>query len=360
MRVTVAAWIGSANAGDELIFTALRTKLLARGAHVTAISTTPGSAHDKGVTEVGHLAPVAVISAIRSSDALVFGGGGLLQDQTSPFNLPYHLSRLAIARAAGTPRAAIGVGAGPLHTAVGRAQVRAALRGATAVSARDRGSVEVLRRAGVTDVRLAADLALSLPAPRVAAEDRICACLRPWRGPRGRLPVTTRARRDVTAAPMVDRLARGLDEAAGRLGLPVRLVAMQPGWDGLLHARVAERMRATVTVVRPPADRVLDVIAASRVVVAMRYHAAIAAVLAGRPAVVIGYDPKLVGIAEAMGPAARLLAWAPADLELLGAAMAGVAHEGADLPKVLADLRARERINDTVLDDLLEGVEVRR
>lgn len=360
MRVTVAAWIGSANAGDELIFAALRVKLLARGTHVTAISTTPATAYDNGVTAVGHLAPAAIIGAIRSSDALVLGGGGLLQDQTSPFNLPYHLSRLAIARAAGTPHAVIGVGAGPLRTAVGRAQVRAALRGAIAVSVRDRGSGEVLRRVGVADVRLAADLALSLPTPTVAADDHICACLRPWRSARGRLPVAIHSRRDVTAVGMVDRLARGLDEAAGRLGLPVRLVAMQPGWDDLLHARVAERMRADVSMVHPPATQVLDVIAASRVVVAMRYHAAIAAVLAGHPAVVIGYDPKLAGIAEAMGSAARLLAWAPADLDLLGAATAGVAGEGADLPAVLADLRARERVNDTVLDDLLDLAEARR
>jgi len=360
MRVTVAAWIGSANAGDELIFAALRDKLLARGTHVTAIGTASRTGRDTDVTVVGHRAPAAVIDAIRSSDAFVFGGGGLLQDQTSPFNLPYHLSRLAVARAVDTPRAVVGVGAGPLHTRVGRVQVRAALRGAVAVSVRDRASVQVLRRAGVADVRLAADLALALPAPAVTPTDRICACLRPWRTARGRLPVSLRVRRDVTPDTMVDRLARGLDDAAGRLGLPVRLVAMQPGWDDLLHARVAERMRSDVSVVSPRAERVLGEIAASRVVVAMRYHAAVGAVLAGRPAALIGYDPKLGGIAEAMGPAARLLAWTPADLDLLGAATTAVAEAGAGLPAVLAGLRERERVNDTVLDDLLDLAEARR
>lgn len=358
MRVTVAAWIGSANAGDELIFAALRHKLLARGTHVTAITTSPDRSTGD-VATVGHLAPAAVIGAIRSNDALVLGGGGLLQDHTSAFNLPYHLSRLAVARATGTPRAVVGVGAGPLHTAVGRVQVRGALRGVTAISVRDRGSVEVLRRAGVDDVRLAADLALSLPSPQVAVEDRICACLRPWRAARGHLPVGVRTRTDVTSDAMVDWLARGLDDAAARLGLPVRLVSMQRGWDDLLHRRVADRMRTDVTMLSPPTDHVLDVIAASRVVVAMRYHAAIAAVLAGRPATLIGYDPKLAGIAGAMGPAARLLAWTPDDLDRLGAATAEVAGCGDDLPAVLHDLRARERVNDAVLDDLLDLAEAR-
>jgi polysaccharide pyruvyl transferase WcaK-like protein len=104
--VTVAAWIGSANAGDDLIFGALRRKLHVRGTRVTAISTRPLHTARDGVDVVDHRDLPGIWRAIRASDALVFGGGGLLQDQTSSFNLPYHLSRIAMARAAGTPFAA--------------------------------------------------------------------------------------------------------------------------------------------------------------------------------------------------------------------------------------------------------------
>jgi polysaccharide pyruvyl transferase CsaB len=360
VRVTVAAWIGSANAGDELIFVALQRKLLARGAHVTAITTGPttaGACDD--VVRVGHLSPAA-LRAVGTGDALLFGGGGLLQDHTSAFNLPYHLSRMALAAALRTPRAVIGVGAGPLHTAAARAQVRRALRSAVAISVRDRRSFEVLRTAGVSGIRLAADLALSLPTPKAAADDVICACLRPWRAARGRLPVSTRRRSEITADHMVDRLARGLDDASGRLGMPVRMVALQPGWDDHLHRRVADRMHAPVTLTAPGSGQVLELIAASRVVVAMRYHAAIGAVLAGRPAALIGYDPKLSSLADAMGPSGRLLPWTRAGLDDLGAATAGVAQRTAGLPAVLADLRTRERVNDTVLDDLLASAEAAR
>lgn len=352
MRVTVAAWIGSANAGDELIFAALRRKLLARGAHVTAVTLRP-AAEDPAA--VGHADPVGLARAVRASDALVLGGGGLLQDQTSSANLPYHLSRLTLARLLGTRRAIVGVGAGPLRTAAGRAQVRRALRGVTAISVRDTASAEVLRSLGIGGVRVAADLAVSLPAPDVAPADVLCACLRPWRAGRTRLPVRTRVGTDITPTTMVDRLARGLDRAAGALGLPIRLVAMQPGWDDLLHARVADRLLADVELCSPPADRVLDVIAASRAVVAMRYHAGIAALLAGRPTTLVGYDPKLTALAGAMRGAARLLDWTPADLDHLGAATVVVAGTGgAGLAAALADLRARERGNDAVLDEVLE------
>jgi polysaccharide pyruvyl transferase CsaB len=359
VRVTVAAWIGSANAGDELIFTALRRKLLARGAHVTAI-TANGRRADDGVVRVGHLDATAVWRTVAGADALVFGGGGLLQDQTSSFNLPLHLSRLSIARATRTPRAVVGVGAGPLQTLSGRVHVRHALRGATAVTVRDRASARTLRRTGVHDVVVTADLALSLPTPRVAPADAITACLRPWRAGRTRLPVAVRASRDITPDAMVDRLARGLDDAAAALGLPLRLVAWQRGWDDLLHARIAERLRAPVTLLSPPPERIVAEIAASRVVVAMRYHAAIAAVLAGRPAALIGYAPKMAGIAEEMGPAARLVAWTPEALDSLADAVLAVTGRDRDLPAVLDCLRARGRGNDSALDDLLTRAEAAR
>lgn len=353
MRVTVAAWIGSANAGDDLIFAALRHKLLVRGSRVTAISTNPTATGRNGVDAVDHRNVPGVLRAIRDSDALVFGGGGLLQDQTSGFNLPYHLSRIAMARATATPFAVVGVGAGPLRTAVGRMQVRRALRGAVGVTVRDQGSLDLLRALGVGDVRLAADLAVSLPAPDVAPVDVICACLRPWRAARGRLPVSTRARSDVTPEPMVARLAAGLDGAASRIGLPVKLVALQRGWDDLLHERVAAKLSCPVDLVAPPADQVVGEIAASRVVVAMRYHAGIAAMLAGRPAVLIGYDPKLDGLAGVLGPAGVLLAWSHAALAGLGEAVeAAIAHTER-VPAALAELRSRDTANDEALDRLL-------
>jgi polysaccharide pyruvyl transferase CsaB len=360
VRVTVTAWIGSANAGDDLIFAALRRKLLARGTRVTAVSTHPEETADPHVTAIDHRAPMAVVRAIRDGDALVFGGGGLLQDQTSSFNLPYHLSRIVVGRAVGTPFAAVGIGAGPLRTAAGRWQVRRALRGAVGIAVRDEGSFDLLRSLGVPGVRLAADLALSLPAPDVAPADVVCACLRPWRAARGRLPVRTRARADITAEPMVARLAAGLDDASTRTGLPVRLVALQRGWDDLLHRRVAERMTAPVESVAPAPDQVLSQIAASRVVVAMRYHAGIGAVLAGRPAVLIGYDPKLDGLATALGPAARLLAWDRAALSELGPATAGVLPHAGRVPATLHRLRTREAVNDLILDDLLARAEAER
>ena len=137
-HVTVSAWAGSTNFGDELLLFALISKLRSRGVVVEAISTRPRlTERAHGVRAVSHRDLLAVDRTVRAGAALVVGGGGLLQDETSPLNLPYHLSRAWLARARKIPFAGIGLGAGPLRTRLGRGQVRRALRGAVGIAVRD-------------------------------------------------------------------------------------------------------------------------------------------------------------------------------------------------------------------------------
>ena len=140
-QATVAGWIGSANLGDELVFSVLRGLLADRGVAVSAPSLNPAetaATHD--VEAFGHLDPLALRRHLRAGDAMVFGGGGLLQDETGIWNLPYHLHRVRAANRAGTPWAGIGLGAGGLTTRLGRSQVRRALHGHTAIAVRDDAS----------------------------------------------------------------------------------------------------------------------------------------------------------------------------------------------------------------------------
>src|SRR5213594_2982087 len=119
--VLVAGWVGSTNLGDELVFSSLVRKLRARGIDVVAVSlATDATVRDHDVHAVGHLDAIALTRTLSRVDAVIVGGGGLLQDSTSPFNLPYHLARPVVARLRGRPVGAIGIGAGPLDGAVAR------------------------------------------------------------------------------------------------------------------------------------------------------------------------------------------------------------------------------------------------
>jgi polysaccharide pyruvyl transferase WcaK-like protein len=334
MHLGVAAWIGSPNAGDELVHAGLLRHLEALGADA----------------EVPARGALIARAAARRMDGLVLGGGGLLQDETSGANLPYHLAPVLAAR---VPVAGVGLGAGPLTTRIGRSLTRRALARTVALSVRDVASADLVAGIGARRPIVAADLALNLPRPEVEVEDVLVASLRPWGGGRHRLPVALRRR----SAAAVDethaaRAAAALDAAAERTGLAVRLVALEPPKDApLLHA-VAERLRSPVEVLRPAPLDVPAVVGAGRVVVAMRYHAGIAAALAGRPAVLLGYSPKVGGLGVDLD--ARTLPWDLADPSLLAAACVDALARPADrLASRLEALQARERGNRDVLEVLL-------
>lgn len=347
MRVLVSGWSGSTNLGDELVLAGL-LRLLA-GQQVTVVSVDPAATHRRfGVPALAPREAGRLVAAVRRAHLLVLGGGGLLQDETSPYNLPYHLARPALALAVGTPVVGVGLGAGPL-TRPGSRRAVGLLRRATAVSVRDPASRRLLADCGVPS-RLGADLALALDPVARPPEEVITVSLRPWTrqggggsprpGPRGLLPVGARRRHPLDVG-LVTALAAGLDALAERTGLGVRFVALQAERDDPVHARVAERMRTPTERRRPAVHDVVGEVAAGRLVVAMRYHAGIAAALGGRPAVLLGYSPKVDALAGELGAGAAGLPLAAPALADLPAAGLGVLGRGDDVGLARERLRSR-------------------
>jgi polysaccharide pyruvyl transferase CsaB len=349
----VSAWVGSTNLGDEMVFAAVAARLREAGAAVSVVSVDPASTRrdHPGVVAVPARNLRAVDAAVAEADGVVFGGGGLLQDKTSALNLPYHLSRLGLARLRRTPYVGLGLGVGPLETRLGRALARTAMRRARAVSVRDADSAALLGSTGVRRLRVTADPALGLPLPKVAARDRLVVSLRPWSAARGVLPASVRARRP-TPEGWLRASASSLDEAARATGLDVHLVALQADRDGPLHDAVADRMTTPATTVRPGLHEVVDEVATGRLVVAMRYHAGIAAVLAGRPTVLVGYSLKVDSLAAELGRAGAHRAWDPDGVRDLVGALDAVRGRDAEMRAVREGLRERERGNDAVLHAL--------
>jgi polysaccharide pyruvyl transferase CsaB len=357
MKVLVTAWIGSENLGDELVFSGLLRRLRTAGVAVTAASIDPPAttaAH--GVEAVPATDPRAVFTAIGHADAVLLGGGGLLQDETSPFNLPFHLSRPWLARLRRRPVAGIGLGAGRLDTRLGRSLVRSALRPAVAVSVRDRPSAALLRAFGVRNALVGADLALDLPNPRVEVEPFVAVSLRPWTGQRGRRPVARSSVGVTTPEWFFAETAAALDRVSSTTGLPIRLVALEGPKDDAVHRAVADRMTAPVSTSVPALGEVVDELARATAVVAMRYHAAIAAVLGGRPAVLIGYSPKVDALAAELGRGGALVPWSAEGLAQVPSLLDDVMPGAEDVVEARERLRERNRVHAEVVERLAAAV----
>ena len=309
MKVLVSGYLGQGNLGDEAIFSGLARGLAARGHTVRALSGSPAE------TRAAHGVPAwhrlrDLPWALGRADAVVSGGGGLLQDATSTRSLLYYLGVIRAARATGARVVVFGQSIGPL-SARGRRAVLAALAGLP-VAVRDAPSQRLLAEGGIDAPRFA-DAALALPLKR---SRRV-----------GGVLLVPRA--DVAGARAgLEAVARDAI-AAGR---PVGVVPLQSGAD----EEDADAIVAAVPGVErrhaDSADRALARCAEADLVVSARLHGLILAARAGVAHVGVAYDPKVAGfLAESGGAAAPV----PVDADALRRLAATAASPGPELGESL-------------------------
>jgi len=356
-RILVSGWVGAANVGDELIFRSLAGKLHSRGVQVQVMSTDPqATRHLHGVEAVGWYDAPGVVRAIVQSDGVILGPGGLLQDETSIWNLPAHLHRIFIAKMARTPVLGLGLGVGPLNSRLGRRLARAAL-GSTPITVRDTESAALAAETGLSDVTVTADMAFGLPIADVEPSDRIVASFRPFSGGGGIVPARQADLRSLGPNERVIAAATALDDLSHRTSLPIHLLGFEPERDAAHHRFIAERMTAPVTTAIATVDSAFEDVARARLVVAMRYHAVVSAIMAARPTVVIAYSPKVRAAAESLGSACLIIPNRP---DAFGAIADGVdlLNRDNEVADVREERRIAERGNDDALDHFLSQLQV--
>ena len=354
--VAVAGWIGSSNIGDELIFREIKRKLFQRGANPTAISIDASSTRaDHRCDSIEHGGPGdswALLRSLGAMSSLILGGGGLIQSETSPWNLPFHLSRVWSARARHLPWAGIGLGVGSMYGALGRTFVAATMRSAIGTTVRDEASATALRAIGVERVVVAADPVICADVETSSAHERIAVSLRRHnRG--GRKTARSQSESDLDMS-WVQSTATALDVLSAAWGLPIRFVAFQPDRDDVIHRAVADRMLSPFSFAPSSFDTVLDEVASSTFVVAMRYHAAIGALLGGVPGLLVDYSPKMRDLAADVGDGLQVISSEFLDADDLVHRLHTAERHASVLPDALSALRARETANGRMIDRLLE------
>jgi polysaccharide pyruvyl transferase CsaB len=349
MKVLVAAWVGSENVGDELLFACLRRRLEHFGAEVAVISKSPITTERlHQVRAIDHKDLRALHREVTRSHALVFGGGGLLQDGTSLLNLPYHLSRVEWAKACRIPFIGMGLGVGPLKFGVSSWLVKTALTGHRGLTVRDEASAQLLRQCGLSNIQVTADLALALEPGPATADDRIVLALRDYS--EGLIPARFRGRG--TSDEMEVKLAAALDEIQKRTRLHLRFLAFEGKRDEEFNRRVAARMSlSNFSFATPDVDTILEEMGRGRLTIAMRYHGGITSIVAERPVVLIGYAPKVSALATALGDDCRYLPHQPSAFEELPAlVVAMLGRNSTTLRSRRVRLQEAERLNHSILE----------
>lgn len=296
-RVVMCGYYGFANAGDEAILEAIHGNIDALNADIgiTVLSKDPEDTRRRyGYEAVSRFRPWNVLSTLRRSDLLIFGGGSLLQDRTSTRSLLYYVTVVRLAEWMGKKVMFYANGIGPVDKPANRRRVRRAALRADCLTLRDQNSAQELRAMGVerADLHVTADPVLtmnSIPAERARAlleeagvpleRPLIAVSIRNWKG----------------MDEFAPRLARSLDQISRAYGRSIVFVVMQYPNDMDVSRRVQELMEQPSWLLdgrwRP--EELMGVIGRSELVISMRLHTLIFSARMGVPLVGLVYDPKV-------------------------------------------------------------------
>lgn len=315
------------NAGDAAILEAMVKQIReieASAEILVASANPPGTLARYGVTEVRYDDIPALVSAARSADLLILGGGGLFYDYwgfpadqlltPDHAGLSFYTGFALLATLFGKPLAIYATSVGPLRTDDGRRFTRAVFEQADVITVRDRESESVLIGLGVAGERItvAADPAYALLAAPATHIDRIVdpgvdPIVDPMKGSAPDAPLLGVAVRewtlDVDSETWQRELARSLDHFVDRHGGTVLFIPFHKTVGDVSDVEIAERVRgrmrqqerARILSPEHTPQEISGLIGRCDVLVGMRLHSIIFARTHAVPFVAVSYDPKVHG-----------------------------------------------------------------
>ena len=352
--VLLVGAFGQGNPGDEALCAAFCAALVDHDV-VVASSDPVDTASRHGVRAIpGGALPTA--RAAAAADLLVIAGGTIFKTlHPSTGRPPTALLRnaaalVAGARSRGTRVAMVGVGADDLRGRTARLLARWLVCHTDLLILRDEESAAVLAGAGApTPFWIGADPAWVLAADPVDAQ------------PAGGRPRTTTIALSHLAGDerMLANIAIAVRPSIG--ACPVQLQPWQVGARGRdadVADRLGELLSSDVKLLDPP--ETLTAAAQSfrdaELVIGLRFHALVAAAMAGTRFLAIAHEPKLAGVARRLG---QVAVPTHASADVLRAALEGALdHDPAPAVAVAAEVEAAMRSLDLLrllLDDGVSG-----
>ncbi|MBN2460711.1 MAG: polysaccharide pyruvyl transferase family protein [Candidatus Cloacimonetes bacterium] len=170
IRIVIASSYGDRNLGDQAIAEAMISHLKENiDCDIVFLSFDPlRSGRDLKVRAVRSTFFRGIgetFREMREADVVIIGGGGLIQDQSSFFNLLFHLSRIYLARIARVKIMGYALGVGPLTMKLSRKIATYLLDKIDLITLRDEESLHLLQAMGVRKpvIRVTADPVINYP-----------------------------------------------------------------------------------------------------------------------------------------------------------------------------------------------------
>lgn len=283
MRAILCGYYGMGNGGDEALLASL-LQMLPPSVSPLVLSGDPAQTRDRyGVEACDRKSLPSLFNALRQSDALIWGGGSLMQDVTSALNPFYYGGLMWMAQRMGLKTIAWAQGIGPLHRSLTQSLTRNIITHCTSVSVRDQRSAQLVS-SWRSEFALAPDPVWALDAAPVPGL---------WDTPAPRVAVALRPHPALTEA-RIHQIAQALVLFQKATNAYVLLIPFQPSRD----LPIAESLKSAL----PEKSKILQlddprqlkgVFKGVEMAIAMRFHGLIMAAASECRCFAISYDPKV-------------------------------------------------------------------
>lgn len=316
---------GIRNSGDEAILSVL-LKTYRQHFSITVISLNQSSTrrYHPGIHCLNNGSKECA-AAIRDCDVFILGGGGLLQDETTIFNIRRWGKYLEIALRFHKKTMVYANSIGPLNYRISQRRVCSVLNRVDLITVRDPDSKRLLEEIGVhVPVEVTADPVFSFccddlpkevagfdPLPPLP-EKYTCVSIRHWFDTIPYIPVSIctklhlRSRKNIPKYERyVTEMARILDFCVQETKLPVVFVPFIPKRDVKPAEDILHRMNHKNACVALSAElhpyTVVHIIYNAEFLIGMRLHSLIYAIVAGTPFFAVSYSSKVRSILNYVG-----------------------------------------------------------
>jgi len=168
-KILISCCTGIKNSGDEAILQSMLQSFKSiKDLQIKTFSLNPDYTKKfHNITSFSHSIfkhPIQTFKAIRWCDVFILGGGGLLQDETSLFNVPFWLSKIIIASLLKKKIYIYAISIGPVKHNINRKLIKLAINKADIITLRDIVSKDFLKEWGINDpkIKLTSDAAFGL------------------------------------------------------------------------------------------------------------------------------------------------------------------------------------------------------
>ena len=299
IKLLIAGYYGFNNIGDESILRTVVENIRSElgDADLTVLSQNPADTAKKyGVHAVERMKIKKILAAIKNCDALIFGGGSLLQDVTSGKSLLYYLFIISMAHFYGKKILLYSQGIGPIRKKSHRRLTARVLKKVDEIAVRDNGSAALLEEIGIPSekITITADPVLAGTRPSLDKGKEILESIGLVRS-ENRPIVGWAVKSADMESGFLDAIAASIRALKEQFQVDSVLIPFHYEQDAAVVEAIAERLDHDVYCITEKhlSDEMLSIIGNLDCLVGVRLHSLIFAVMMNVPMIGISYDPKV-------------------------------------------------------------------